>query len=1776
MDPQQRHAILSSLTGHLISSSEAQAAALQQLDQTLSRSLIADDLKQVKTSQFAYEAADLFSPEHIPASRAAALEASAAGALEPQYRVFAREVPVRSTQLHASVPPWAAGAAVDRTIGPLINKDGRQFWFDFFRIEKLVALYERDQADPMLLFKINNGVRVIDARLPLAAELLPAYRLPAGSIWIRSQLLATDALAGDYTGLTIQGGRISLSAPPQTVNGKLTVAPNTTVTVQLELQQPAVSDADPTSPYGPDARAALLQLPQRFDFHFSGQGCALDEVSSASWNVYGQAANFEWLKQGQPAYDATLHRVLIPMRCSAAEFQVADCQSPFGTLRGRAPIVSGAWALPAGPIDILHPTPAAGIGGLEARCGSGLNCAWSGLHGGVLELQQPYILADPGRLGLTDLAASNHFAQQTLDLWRDAQNPFGTRVQLQYGSATPFFYNTVANGNEALMTLANADFQIDRPVTVAGQPPRIRSKNSLLFLAASKVLKLAYLFDDNILLDSASAAQNKYNLSRPLALALHNALFKVTPVNGCLLAGQLADDFQKVERGFVFLTFGLLAYLPTLPDPYAANIGSLKFQLRASQESRLLSAQGGQTIWMWLVCQVQWQPAAETLDAAAVSFHFAPLQNPYQVPAAPDQPGQATRAANRQASACDVLEIPREPAAIQRFDEAAREQPPGEALFQTPMVMAATSLPDYESLWNKDLQCLQQDLFALLDVSTQADLFGVSFSGLGGERFVAERTYAVAPASAAFPLQVEGMDVVSQGKNVRAFTVPQISWEPVLNTAPHVLPGDPPGYSLYSPPRLVPNYYPDDGGPTRLYTNSVQLVPLAPIPVTRMIESEFHTEPLNITTSLFTLPFGMRALAVLSKFVYPAQPPDIRSNRPKFANDLRGGRQLQFSAGKLPTDDYPMFNGGTLQINNVLRPDGSEAYASTLGQSVSIIFNDEFRPKVSPSLLISRGVPLTRIDFSGYGASIFSNWFNPLAQMAQTSQSKFDVWVGRTAHEVIQVRSIIYPWGIHVVRTIILYRASTGFVYRVDTGWKAESDGVFDFSYYMKAGGVLTGHFPDYQIHPGLLHGVFGVKNIVEADNQFKTTTFVHPNEYYLDDNNFVLQNTGTSDLPMEALLQMVFFDADVEIEDVVQGQVNGRLPSKKIMGFVQLAPRGIPLSKEALQALLSYQPTPIGGPLDGVLDIGRNGQKMRLDRFDMNNSAGANGSDIVFAAAVRGSVVLPKDGAWSLVQHQRSTGDVTPLPTQLAVPLIRVGALTYQVVNSGPSAQKVLLKPDPAAAQRLLRIANPADLLRPPFADTLNYGYLHSTDTQKALFLTPSYRPLAGAPAGTVPALLSKTPPLFADAVRIVNSKGIFPNIGDAASNFGDAINLLANGNEFAPSGLTDGGAPARLLMQINKEVAGATAEGYKLLKKVADFDLPSTAWTLVELGSAFKIYLEYKADNVKKPGGGTKNVTGQLNYDVDSFSGAVNDRWKSLMSGVGLVVDLGPIKRLVTIKGNWDAQNGSEAAYKGSTSDPDFPSPQLEFSKELQPVIDILEILQDLQGENYKDALQKGLKLAMSNKAGTWEYKLEASKEIPVLRFPMPDFLYNDPNAPLKLEAGLKLGAYFNAALKVTTDPKQLLPTAGAYLGFYGRLSVMCVSLSIATIYAVGQVNLDIGANTAAGPTLHMKFGFGAQIVVGLPVVGNVSVLYMVGVEIYTDATKLIVSAFLLFQGHAELLGGLVSVTITIEAKGTVQRENDRTDLAAQVTFGLDISIFLVIDISFSTSWQEQRQIA
>ena len=225
----------------------------------------------------------------------------------------------------------------------------------------------------------------------------------------------------------------------------------------------------------------------------------------------------------------------------------------------------------------------------------------------------------------------------------------------------------------------------------------------------------------------------------------------------------------------------------------------------------------------------------------------------------------------------------------------------------------------------------------------------------------------------------------------------------------------------------------------------------------------------------------------------------------------------------------------------------------------------------------------------------------------------------------------MYPWGIRVVRTITLTRTNTNYVYRYDSGWQPESDGKFDFSYFAnKLDGTKLVPEPrnsPYEIHPGIVKGLFNVRDIKETKDikivqgplNFK------PGEKYIDE----LDGHGTFHFPVQTSrgdyeLQPVYFNADVEIENPITGFVEKKIdgvdkklvPSKGILGFVQLAPRGMPLPVREFRDLINKQMGSIGGPIDTVINIGNSNQEMRLNRFDFNNSFGLNGTDSDFCSS--------------------------------------------------------------------------------------------------------------------------------------------------------------------------------------------------------------------------------------------------------------------------------------------------------------------------------------------------------------------------------------------------------------------------------------------------------------------------------------------------------------------------------------------------------------------------------
>jgi hypothetical protein len=1768
------------LTKNLQITSDQEKKMLDALHEQLSNSLIDENIAALQGVWFAHERTDFFGDT----SQSAATDASKVSAKQSvSHRVFVRDTPVRNAQLKTSVPSWATGAAVDKTIGPFINKDGRKLWYDFYSIEELIALYVQGNPNPVLLFHISTFRRFFE-NIPFVNELMSSYQLIGDSIWINSQTLAADAPAGYYTGLRIKGGEINLSEIPQNINNQLTVSAGATITVRLQLNQPGPVNADPTSDYGKDARAASLTLPQQFNFSFTGSNVASVQLASgAAWTLYGSQDSFTWDAEEVITFDPLLNEILVPFISAEQNFSIQNNLSAFNLLAGSANIQWSAWSLPVAHIDITNPVTAEGIGALTIRCNAGLSSRWAGVQNGTVSLSNPYIQLHVGKISLLELAAINLFGTQEFLLWEDSLNPHRSSIELFYNTAFPFMFLSEAAGSEMIVAQANTIANIDRPVTVDAHPLDIKTKHSLLFISATKTFRFLYLYDDNILADNAGYGFAFF--PQPISFALHNAVFKTTKTKGLSLFGDLAENFINVEKGDLLLTFGIYAYLPILPDPYAVNLGVLKEQFtdysRIGSVGNAYSSQYNQYVWMLLICSIKWVKQTAKIDNVNVSFLFAPLPQQAQSYSAV----AFDRKAGNDSISSQTLIQPNsfiKNFEVEQANNIATTAPASENISGTIHTeMSIQGLPDYQGIWNNRFGYFESDMFALLDVSSHANQVGVSVRSFnyyrggnmaGNEQLEMYKTYNVASTSSQndFPFQILGMNVITRNLNVNAFMLPQISWEPVNNLTPPQKLGDPP---------ILFNYYPNDGGATRIFNNSVQFVPIAPIPVTNHLVKSYHDEQNNKLAAMFTLPFGLRAFAGLEK-TKPgqSQKPAIHENRPSFGNKIVGGIQLKLTGGSVDANPNVsnQFEGVALQINNVLDIFGSPTKASTLGYDVTEIFNGEFFNKAG-------GVPLKRFDLSGYGASIFSNWLDKGAEFALTSQAEFEVFVGRTAHEVIQVKSVLYPWGIHVVRTITLFRTGSGYEYRVDSGWKAESDGHFDFTFTPKKAYGSPDNLPKvnpYNIHPGTIKGLYNIKNITDATGvvaPYKIKAGMDINNFYDFDafDKTIYPYNGGSKL-VDIDLETVYFDADIDIENTVQGQVNGLVPAKQILGFVQVAPTGIPLTPTAFAQLLLYQNGSIGGPVDCIIDIGLNGQQMRVSRVDVNYSVDASNTNPVFTAAARGNTILPNDGSWSMVTHIAKTGDVIPLPDGVTVPLIRIGEMDVNL--NFPT-------------DGLLRIANPTELLRLPTTDTINYGFLQSTNTQKALFLTPAYQKLTDPTiTGTV---MSKTPPLFADAYRLMNAKGIFPNVGDAVSNYGDAIALAQN---FVLNAATDGGTQLLELMQINQKDATGNllAEGYKLLKQAENFDLSSLLdlskpWYLVNT-SFLKIYIEYQADVRNgnaiptNPDGSPdyhnpanfNDVTGLLNYDVDSFASNTADNWVSKLNNIAMVVDLGPLTRLVTIKGNFNAQNGSEAAYQGDDSDPDFPTPQVEFSEVLDVVMDILQILIVMQGGDYAAALKQGLKIAMSNDADSWSYKFDASQEIPLVKFPVPDIVYDDPNTPLKLQASMKLGVYFSETFKITTDPSQLLPSAGAFVEFFGQLSVMCVSLSVATVYAVGSVDLTIAADTVKGPSMDMKFGFGAQIVVGLPVVGNVSLLYMVGVEIYYDSTTLTLTASLLFQGHADLLGGLVEITITIEAQGSVSRTNGQTTCEAQVTFAIDISIFLVIDIDFSKTWSEQRQIA
>jgi hypothetical protein len=1779
---------LQQLTGKLKPGDRTTANDLHELQRALVTHLARDEKFAVSGERLHHEAA-----EHLEVSHQTSfdrfthldpvIEASIA---DEQYGVaplvFRRATAFQSNLIGNSVPVWGSGLAATNSFGPFIDEHGLVVWFDFFFPKRMISVCFEGNATPVLL-------------IPFWGTVFPtkSYRIQAGSVWIASTLIVNDpALAGYYTGLKVSGGSLDLSVAAEVDGDTIIIKTGSKGTLSLNLDQNKVPSTSPDA--GFDAAAADVKLPETCSLKLSS-GAGKLTAANASCTVFGSEGNFQF-SNSNAVWIAPISQILIPYKVTTPgdtptifSFQTSD--SLLSNFTGEAEIGDASgWLLPAAKIAPQQLGQASGTGALVIGLLKGATANWKGLKPGDTRLIKPAIIAEPGLLTVADFFAENTRGKLKWTLWENANSEHHSDITLTYGKAFPFIYVSAAAGNEAVLFFCKHKAAFDRPVDANGSPFVIESTIALASIYQNGSKFRAALFDNDLLFDG-NPTPKSFEIC---AVALRNAFFNVTRPYSLFLTGNLASDNQ-LTAGMVALSFGIYRYLPTLPDPYVSN-----YALGRGVVARGILGNVG----MGLVGFVKWPNPPEVHveedgtveNPAYVYFKFSPVDQALLLGQASafsssSQPVPqiknfqvGVRAFNRNVVSQTAVESARleavaaQPTLSERASEfgsvgdlsdlintTSHSKDRETALRFLEAHPATSKIKNVDALLDAQAINLEhaslvgvgppvsftardtetqatsrspaagilftQDAFILLDVSSNADQMGVGWGTSiqvdrdarrnATLRNVGTTSSAIVPGGSQLPLQILNMDVVAIGQNLRAITLPQVSWEPISNIPLKVEGTVATDDNITVTPGIL--VYQNDGLPTRIGSESPYPVPIAPIPVTKHFVKEFNDKDNpRLLQSIFSLPFAIIAQADFERKPH-ADPKDgsrISFNRPYF-EQLRGGLQIKSLAPKAPSPDQSAaFKGWTLQLDETINTQvfgvqlngqlrtsffAFPVNGSTLGQTVKKIFNDEFtiggnKPKV----------PVEKIEFSGYGASMFSNWLDSGAAIAEVSQTLFEVLVGRTAHEVVQVRSILYPWGVHVVRTITLMRSANGFVFRSDSGWKAESDGFFDFSYK-----INFENFPDkpvanaYEVHHEIVKGISSVREIKDyaAASPFKSsfkltdptlsTELLGLNAAQWKDLYQSKPIPADKNFTLDVEMQAVVFDADVHMDHVTLGGVadslysDRKVQSRKMLGYVQLAPAAILVPTRVFAELLDFQGGTLGGPVDCVIDIAKSNQKMRLARVDV--SAAKDGPKDIFVSTARGSLILPPDGSWSVVKQQTDTKDVKLIEEGQSVPLIKRNGVN------------------------IYRIAEPKDIAQPSTNST--YGVVQSTGTQKLLFDMPQFTPNDKK--------LKSNQTYFADAYKLLNSKGVFPNVANAL-------------------GLTNAEREVEILGEGLMKMAERNINVSSLLPA-------NYSYAFVNEPGILKIYAEYSS---------TGGTAGDLKLGIDSLAGAA-DKWKAQLSNIKVVVDLGPFNRLMWVDGNFNASSGLN---------PNYGKPNLQFGPMLEKVKEILQVLAALSGDDFDD----GMNVGMSNSADSWEYKFNCSQEIPVIKFPSPALLSANPNPPLKLEAGLKVGFYFNEVVALPSDLTQLVPACGAYVDFYGRIQVMCFTLAAASVYAVGQVDLGIAADSKAGIVLRMKFGFGVEIVVGLPVVGNVSVLYMIEIEITIASASIKVGAFMLFRGHAEICSGLVGVTIQIEAGGSVEKSGDETNCIAQVTFSIDIQILWVIDISFSDTWQESRQIA
>ena len=253
-------------------------------------------------------------------------------------------------------------------------------------------------------------------------------------------------------------------------------------------------------------------------------------------------------------------------------------------------------------------------------------------------------------------------------------------------------------------------------------------------------------------------------------------------------------------------------------------------------------------------------------------------------------------------------------------------------------------------------------------------------------------------------------------------------------------------------------------------------------------------------------------------------------------------------------------------------------------------------------------------------------------------------------------------------------RSNNGYVFRSDSGWKAESDGFYQFDYTLdlKIDSERSMSPAPYEFHARAGQGRLERARDSRLPGRRSLYVLVHPEPI----------PTCRPELQRLSLpeWQQIFAGA-YQFESTRWTCISRRSSSTRTCtsttwssgGDRHGARRRGPVAQDArlrpAHAVDDPDSRPDVLPICCDSRMARSGARWTArstsrsrssgcgwSRVDVNPATNAAGKS-VFVTAARGSLILPPDGSWSVVKQHTDTGDVKPVPPQETVPLIKPNA---------------------------------------------------------------------------------------------------------------------------------------------------------------------------------------------------------------------------------------------------------------------------------------------------------------------------------------------------------------------------------------------------------------------------------------------------------------------------------------------------------------------------------------